>query len=116
MLNQVVLVGRVAKIPNIIEENNKRILELTISVQRNYKNENGIYETDFINCIIYDEMARNTKEFTKIGDIIGIKGRVQNINNIPNIITDKIVLYRGKDETIEDIKYLNVEQFLSRLS
>lgn len=102
MLNQVVLVGRVAKIPNIIEENNKRMLELTISVQRNYKNENGIYETDFINCIIYDEMARNTKEFTKIGDIIGIKGRVQNINNIPNIIADKITFLKAQNENDED--------------
>ena len=43
------------------------------------------------------------------------KEKCKIIENKYGKITDKVVLYRGKDETIEDIKYLNIEQFLSRL-
>ena len=41
MLNQAVLVGRVSNLPELKKENNKRILEVTISVPRSYKNDAG---------------------------------------------------------------------------
>ena len=90
MLNQAVLVGRVSNLPELKKENNKRILEVTISVPRSYKNDAGEYETDFLKCILYNEIANNTKEYCKIGDMIGIKGRIQNINNLTSIIAEKV--------------------------
>ena len=90
MFNQAVLVGRVSNLPELKKENNKRILEVTISVPRSYKNDAGEYETDFLKCILYNEIANNTKEYCKIGDMIGIKGRIQNINNLTSIIAEKV--------------------------
>ena len=78
MLNQVVLVGRLVKDPELTEtESNKKMTRVTVAVPRNFKNMDGEYETDFINCVLFDIVAKNTVEYCKKGDIVGIKGRIQ---------------------------------------
>lgn len=48
MLNQVILVGRLVKDPELIEsENNKKYSRVTIAIPRGFKNIDGEYETDF---------------------------------------------------------------------
>lgn len=78
MLNQVVLVGRLVKDPELVEgENNKKISRVTLAIPRSFKNMNGEYESDFINCILWDSVAKSTVEYCKKGDIVGVKGRIQ---------------------------------------
>lgn len=77
MLNQVTLVGRLTKDVELRKKGNKIIGDLKLAVLRPFKNEEGIYETDFIPCTLYSEIAKNTSEYCKKGDIIGIKGRLQ---------------------------------------
>ncbi len=78
MLNQVVLVGRLVKDPELVEkETNKKMSRITIAIPRSFKNMNGEYESDFINCILWDSVAKSTVEYCKKGDIVGIKGRIQ---------------------------------------
>ncbi len=78
MLNQVVLVGRLVKDPELIEtETNKKMSRITIAIPRSFKNMDGEYETDFINCILWDVYAKSTVEYCKKGDIVGVKGRIQ---------------------------------------
>ncbi len=78
MLNQVVLVGRLVKDPELVEtEKNKKLSRVTIAIPRSFKNMDGEYETDFINCIMWDSVAKSTVEYCKKGDIVGIKGRIQ---------------------------------------
>ena len=78
MLNQVVLVGRLVKDPELVEtETNKKMSRITIAIPRSFKNMDGEYETDFINCILWDAIAKSTVEYCKKGDIVGIKGRIQ---------------------------------------
>jgi len=78
MLNQVVLVGRLVKDPEIVEiEDGKKVSNITIAIPRSFKNMDGEYETDYINCVLWDVVARNTTEYCKKGDILGVKGRMQ---------------------------------------
>ena len=78
MLNQVVLVGRLTSNPEIITtENGKKTTTINIAVQRSYKNVDGLYETDFIRCVLWNGVAANTCEYCHSGDIVGIKGRLQ---------------------------------------
>jgi single-strand DNA-binding protein len=78
MLNQFVIVGRLVRDPELHEtENGKKVTTITLAVPRSYKNSNGEYETDFINCILWAGIAQNTTEYCKKGDLLGIKGRVQ---------------------------------------
>ena len=78
MLNQVVMVGRLTKDPEVKElENGKKVTNITLAVQRSYKNPEGVYETDFVDCTLWDAVATNTTEYCKKGDIVGVKGRVK---------------------------------------
>lgn len=48
MLNQLVLVGRLVKKPELKEaENKKKYTFITLAVPRSFKNVNGEYDTDF---------------------------------------------------------------------
>lgn len=78
MLNQVILVGRVnSEFQTKKYDNGKDATIVNLAVPRNYKNENGVYETDFINIVLWKGIASNVKEYCKKGDIIGIRGRIQ---------------------------------------
>lgn len=78
MLNQVILVGRLVRDPEVNEtKNGNSVSKVTIAVPRSYKNVDGEYETDFIDCTLWKLMATNTKEYCKKGDIVGVKGRIE---------------------------------------
>ncbi len=78
MLNQIVLVGRLVRKPELREsDNNSKYAYMTLAVPRSFKNVNGEYDTDFIDCVLWDAAATNTVEYCNKGDIVGIRGRVQ---------------------------------------
>lgn len=78
MLNQVVLVGRLTQDPEVVKtDNGKSVANICLAVQRNFKNSKGVYETDFINCTLWEAIASNTSEYCRKGDIVGVKGRMQ---------------------------------------
>ena len=82
MLNQVVLVGRLAQdIEITTTDDEKKIANITIAVPRNTKNEDGEYETDFINARLWSGIATNVEEYCKKGDLIGIKGRLESTDD-----------------------------------
>lgn len=78
MLNQIVLVGRIVKTPELrTTENGKKTAIVTLAVPRNYKNMNGEYDTDFLDCTLWTNVAENTAEYCQSGDMVGVKGRLQ---------------------------------------
>ena len=78
MVNQIILVGRLVKNPTLeLTENGKKISVITLAVPRSYKNVNGEYDTDFLDCTLWTGIAESTSEYCKTGDIIGVKGRLQ---------------------------------------
>ena len=84
MMNQTCIIGRLVRDPETKElEDGKRVSNITVAVQRSYKNENGEYEADFIDCTLWNGIADKTTEYCKKGDLVGIKGRLQT-NNYEN--------------------------------
>ena len=78
MLNQVVLVGRLTRNIKINKsEKGKKVATVSIAVPRSFKNMEGTYDTDFIDCIAFESIASNTAQYCEKGDIVGIKGRIQ---------------------------------------
>ena len=78
MLNQVVMVGRLVKDPELKEsEGGKKYTSITLAVPRSYKNMDGEYDTDFIDVVLWDGIAENAFEYCKKGDLIGVKGRIE---------------------------------------
>lgn len=78
MLNQVVFIGRLVRDPELREsEGGKKYTNITLAVTRSYKNPDGDYGVDFIDCRLWTGVAENTAEYCKKGDLIGIKGRIE---------------------------------------
>ena len=78
MLNQIILVGRLTRNIEIHKaESGVNVATISIAVPRSFKNTEGVYDTDFIDCVAFDSIAINTSEYCGKGDIVGIKGRVQ---------------------------------------
>lgn len=78
MVNQIILVGRLVSDPTLeLTENGKKVSTITLAVPRSYKNINGEYDTDFLDCTLWTGVAESTNEYCKTGDIIGVKGRLQ---------------------------------------
>lgn len=78
MLNQVVLVGRLVRDPELREtENKKNMSFITLAVPRSFRNMNGEYDTDFIDCTLWDAVASSTTTYCHKGDIVGVRGRIQ---------------------------------------
>lgn len=78
MLNQVVLVGRIVKNPELrVTDNGKKVTTVTLAVPRSYKNSTGEYDTDFLDCTLWTNVAENTVEYCQSGDMVGVKGRLQ---------------------------------------
>lgn len=106
MMNQVVLVGRLAGDINYKEYNDKKKAIITLAVPRPFKNAEGVYETDFIKCELFGVVASNTKEFVQKGDMIGIRGRLETrtIKNrtIINVIADKVSFLSQAKKDDED--------------
>lgn len=98
MVNQIVLVGRIARTPETrTSENGKKFATLTLAVPRNYKNANGEYDTDFLDCTLWSSVAESTSEYCKTGDMIGVKGRVQS-----RIVESPDGLRRRKTEIVAE--------------
>ena len=82
MLNQFALVGRITKTPEMMEnQDGSKFAIINLAVPRTFKNENGEYDTDFIDCTLWKGIAENVCEYCKKGDMVGIRGRIQNLNN-----------------------------------
>lgn len=97
MLNQVVLVGRLSHDLEIKEiEENKKELSVVLAVPRSFKNEEGIYETDFINCKVFGYMLNSVLEYCKKGDLLGIRGRLQVVNNNIVVIAERVTFLSSK--------------------
>lgn len=110
MLNQLVLVGRLVKKPELREsENAKKYTYITLAVPRSFKNMNGEYDTDFIDCALWDGVASSTVEYCNKGDILGVKGRIQSRMiekddkkmTIIEVIAEKVTFLSSKPKTEE---------------
>lgn len=103
MLNQVILVGRLTSDLEIKEVNEQKVANFSVAVQRSYKNADGVYEADFINCTAWNNVAINTAEYCHKGDLVGVKG---------NLTTDS---YEDKEGNKRYVTKVNVEKitFLS---
>lgn len=107
MLNQVVLVGRITKLEELKKENDKTFTVITLAVPRSYKNAEGIYDTDFISCILWDNVAKSTLEYCNKGDIVGVRGRLQTKTIEENrtaleLIAEKITFLSSKRKENEE--------------
>lgn len=108
MLNQIVLVGRLTRDVTTNEtDSGKKIATLSLAIPRSFKNMDGLYDTDFIDCILWDINATNTSEYCHKGDVVGIKGRVQSRQvedgdkkrNVIEVVAEKVTFLTSRSSS-----------------
>jgi len=78
MLNQAIIVGKVAKEITLNEtQDRKQVSNIILEVKRSFKNEHGTYDSDFIHCTLWSGIAVNAAQHCQVGSVIGVKGRIK---------------------------------------
>ena len=72
-------------------QNQKEVGSFDLAVNRNYKSENGEYDTDFFKCIAWGNLAKTIHTYTSRGSQIAIEGRVENRKYQANDGTNRYV-------------------------
>ena len=81
MLNRAVLTGRLTRDPELrYTTSGTAVVSFTLAVDRQFRNQNGDRDADFINCVIWRKSAENFSNFTHKGSLVGIEGRIQTRN------------------------------------
>ncbi len=87
-MNHVILVGRVTEISK--EKNS-----LVLAISKHFKNEYGDYEEDLIP---YQLFHYNFNILLEIGDVIGISGRLQMVDNKIIVVGDHLTIISRRSE------------------
>lgn len=115
-MNKVFLIGNVAKIETKDFEKGKAT-NYTLAISRKYKNANGEYESDFINCVAFNKTAELMESYVKKGDKLAIEGtiRVRSYEKdgkkvyITEILTEKAEFLSQKSKP-EEIKTEEIKE------
>ena len=77
MINSVTLVGRLTAMPEIRDiKDGKKVATFMVASERNYKNNQGKYDADFLPIVLYRSIDFVEKYIGK-GDLVAIRGSVQ---------------------------------------
>jgi single-strand DNA-binding protein len=78
MINRVVLVGRLTKDPELkYTPNGIAVSTFTLAVNRQFSNQQGEREADFLNIVVWRKAAENVANYLKKGSLAGVDGRIQ---------------------------------------
>lgn len=90
-MNEFILVGRIVKL-----EQGK----VKIAVSRNYKNSEGVYDTDFITITVNKSTNEQMQTYCQKGELIGVKGKIACLDNNLELVAEKVTFLanRKKEE------------------
>ena len=77
-MNKVFLIGRLTRDPELrYTGSNTPVATFSLAVNRNFTNQQGEREADFINIVVWRKQAENVKNFLTQGSQVAIDGRIQ---------------------------------------
>lgn len=77
-MNRVILVGRITKDPEVKKtQSNIAVCSFTLAVNRQFTDQNGDRQADFIQCVVWRKQAENLERYVKKGALLGVDGRIQ---------------------------------------
>ena len=77
-MNKVFLICRLTRDPELrYTGNNTAVASFSIAVNRNFTNQAGEREADFINIVVWRKQAENVKNYLTQGSQVAIDGRIQ---------------------------------------
>lgn len=77
-MNKAIIIGRLTRDPEMrTTTSGINSTTFTVAVSRNYTNQNGERETDFINCVAWRKQAENIAKYCTKGTQVAVDGRIQ---------------------------------------
>ena len=117
-MNKVVLIGRLTRDPELrYTQSNIPAASFTLAVNRNFQNQNGEREADFINIVMWRKPAETAKKYLAKGSLIAVEGRIQTRNYdgqdgkkvyVTEVVADNFEFLESKGQranTNSDIEY-----------
>ena len=78
MLNRVILMGRITQELEVRQTPaGASVLSFTVAVERNFKNQNGERQTDFISCVAWGKTAEHICRYFSKGRMIALEGNLR---------------------------------------
>ena len=78
MLNRIILIGRLTRDPEMrYTSNGIAVTSFTLAVQRNYANQQGEREVDFINIVTWRKLAEHCAQYLGKGRLVAVEGSLQ---------------------------------------
>lgn len=110
-MNKFIGLGRLTKDPELRStQSGLKITSFTLAINRNFKNKEGNYDADFLNCQAFDKRAEFIEKYFKKGNMMAITARAQTRNYDDNdgkkrFVTEFIVeevYFAGSNEKKND--------------
>jgi len=77
MYNYFLVIGRICNDIEVVQlGDGRKVVNITLAVNRDFKNTDGAYSTDFIKISLWEFLADVANDNLKKGRIIGVKGRL----------------------------------------
>lgn len=108
MINKVILVGRITKDPELKStQSNINFVNFTLAVNRQFTDQSGERQADFIQCNVWRRQAENLARFIKKGALLGVEGRIQtrtyevdgNTRYITEVVCDSVQFLENKGDS-----------------
>ena len=78
MLNRIIIMGRLTADPELRRtQSGTAVASFTLAVDRDFKNQNGEKETDFISCVAWKNTAEYVSNYFSKGRMAIVEGRLQ---------------------------------------
>lgn len=110
-LNRIVITGRMVKDVDLrYTQNGKAVGNVTVAVNRPFKNQNGENEADFINTVVWGKQAENLANYMRKGSQVGMDGRIQSRTYenqqgqtvyVTELVADNVQFLESKGNTSE---------------
>ncbi|HHT55763.1 MAG TPA: single-stranded DNA-binding protein [Acholeplasma sp.] len=108
MINNVVLVGRLTRDPELRKtQSGVSVVNFTLAVNRTFTDQSGERQADFINCVVWRNQADNLARYMRQGSLIGVEGRIQTssfeseqgMRYVTEVLANSIQFLESKSQT-----------------
>ena len=100
-MNKTILIGRMTKDVELRRTGSgKAVASFTLAVNKDYKNEQGGYDADFIECVAFEQKAETISKYVHKGDRFGVIG---------SLTTRSYENKEGKNVKVTEVKVTEFE-------
>lgn len=124
MLNKVILTGRLTATPELkTTPSGVSVTQFSLAVQRNYRDGDKNYPTDFINIVAWRKSAEFAVNYFDKGQLMGVVGSLQSRSytdkngvkrTVFEVVADEIQFVESKRSDSTDVQYGDVTADLSQ--